>query len=43
MVPTCGEVTQIVGLTSNSVWEGPHDETAVAAMKFESGATAELC
>jgi len=43
MVPTCGEITQIVGLTSNSVWEGPHDETAVVAMKFESGATAEFC
>ena len=43
MVPTCGEVTEITGLTSNSIWEGPHDETAVVAMKFESGATAEFC
>ncbi len=43
MVPRCGEVTQIFGLTSNSIWEGPHDETAVVAMEFESGATAEFC
>jgi len=43
MVPNCGEITRIVGLTSNAIWEGPHDETAVVAMKFESGATAEFC
>lgn len=43
MVPACGEVTRIVGVTSHAVWSGPHDETAVAVMSFESGATAELC
>lgn len=43
MVPSCGEVVEIVGVTNKSVWKGPHDETAVAALKFESGATAEFC
>ena len=43
MVPGCGEVSEIVGVTSRSVWGGPHDETAVVALKFESGSTAEFC
>lgn len=43
MVPSCGEVETISGLISNRVWGGPHDETAVLSMRFESGATAELC
>ncbi len=43
MVPSCGEVTDITGVISRSVWNGPHDETAVVALQFESGATAELC
>ena len=42
-VPTCGEVVEIQGLTNRSVWNGPHDETALVAMEFESGATAEFC
>ncbi len=43
MLPSCGEVLDIRGVISNSVWKGPHDETAVVVMAFESGATAEFC
>lgn len=43
MVPTCGEVTRIQSVIDRSVWKGPHDETAVLALQFESGATAEIC
>ena len=43
MVPTCGEVASLERVISRSVWHGPHDETAIAALKFESGATAEFC
>ena len=42
MVPACGEVTELRSVTSNSVWGGPHDETAAVVLKFESGATAEF-
>jgi 1,5-anhydro-D-fructose reductase (1,5-anhydro-D-mannitol-forming) len=43
LVPRCGEVVRVTGLTSRAVWNGPHDETAVVALAFESGATAEFC
>ena len=43
LLPSAGEVTTVGGVISREVWHGPHDETAVAAFKFESGATAELC
>lgn len=43
MVPACGEVVALRSLIANSVWRGPHDETALVAMQFESGATAEFC
>ena len=43
MVPSCGEVESINGMLSNKVWGGPHDETAILSMRFESGATAEFC
>ena len=43
MVPACGEVVSLRSLIANSVWKGPHDETALVAMQFESGATAEFC
>jgi len=43
MVPACGKVSEIVGVTTRSVWGGPHDETAVVALKFQSGSTAEFC
>ncbi len=42
-VPSCGEVVSVESVTSRSVWGGPHDETAVVVMAFESGATAEFC
>ena len=42
LCPSCGEVTQVESLISRDVWKGPHDETAVVALKFESGATAEI-
>ncbi len=42
MVPLCGEVTEIHGVISRSVWEGPHDETAIVTLKLASGATAEF-
>ena len=29
-------------MVSREVWRGPHDETAVVALRFESGATAEF-
>ncbi len=41
--PRCGEVVEQKSLISRSVWEGPHDETAVLSFRFASGATAELC
>lgn len=43
MVPHCGEVVEQQALISRGVWGGPHDETAVLALRFASGATAELC
>ncbi len=43
LCPGCGEVTEVESVISRDVWVGPHDETAVLALKFESGATAEIC
>lgn len=43
MVPQCGEVVEINSTISRAVWGGPHDETALLALRFQSGATAELC
>ncbi|MFC1798290.1 Gfo/Idh/MocA family protein [Thermodesulfobacteriota bacterium] len=43
MVPACGEVVSVKSLIANAVWRGPHDETALLSMQFESGATAEFC
>jgi len=43
MRPQCGEVTTLKSLVDRSVWKGPHDETALVALQFESGAIAELC
>lgn len=42
MCPQAGEVVEVRGLISRAVWKGPHDETAVVALRFSSGATAEL-
>ena len=36
-------MTQIKSVIARETWKGPHDETAVAAFKFEGGATAEIC
>ena len=41
--PTQGEMTKIKGVIARESWQGPHDETAAAAFKFASGATAEIC
>ena len=43
MVPGCGEVVDVRSVTSNAVWGGSRDETALVAVTFESGATAEFC
>lgn len=42
-VPEAGEVEGLEALATRSVWRGPHDETAVVALRFADGATAELC
>ena len=42
MVPRCGEVDRIESVVTRAVWNGPHDETAVVALRFQDGATAEL-
>ena len=41
--PSCGRIVEQSSLIAKDVWKGPHDETALLALKFESGATAELC
>jgi predicted dehydrogenase len=43
MVPSCGEIVAQENLISREVWKGPHDETALVSLGFESGATAEIC
>ena len=40
--PQCGELVRAVALTSNPVHGGPHDETAALALRFASGATADI-
>jgi 1,5-anhydro-D-fructose reductase (1,5-anhydro-D-mannitol-forming) len=43
MAPAHGEVETITSVVDRSVFGGAHDETAVVAMQFASGATAEFC
>jgi 1,5-anhydro-D-fructose reductase (1,5-anhydro-D-mannitol-forming) len=43
MGPQHGEVKRLVPLITRSVYHGPHEETAILSMEFESGATAEMC
>ncbi|MEM1160410.1 MAG: Gfo/Idh/MocA family oxidoreductase [Pseudomonadota bacterium] len=43
MTPHCGKITQSEGIINRSVYNGPHDETAVLSYQFENGSTAELC
>jgi predicted dehydrogenase len=40
--PSCGEVTELRAVVSRPAFRGPHDESAVLAMRFASGATAEI-
>jgi len=43
MTPTEGEVSHSTCLISQSKFNSPHDESAIVALRFESGATAEIC
>lgn len=43
MAPSCGAIVVQENLISREVWKGPHDETALVSLGFESGATAEIC
>ncbi len=43
MLPGCGEIVSQKNLIGREVWKGPHDETALVSLGFESGATAEIC
>ena len=43
MLPSCGEVVRLTPAIARNVFRGPHDETALLALEFESGATAEIC
>ncbi|MFP4630730.1 MAG: Gfo/Idh/MocA family protein [Candidatus Acetothermia bacterium] len=38
----CGEVVEMESTIAREHWKGPHDETAMINLKFESGATGEL-
>ncbi|MBL9105211.1 MAG: Gfo/Idh/MocA family oxidoreductase [Myxococcales bacterium] len=40
--PVCGELTDLRALTSSFVHGHPHDETAVLALRFADGATADI-
>ncbi len=42
MVPRCGEVVEIKSVCGSPQWRSLNEETAVVAMRFESGATAEF-
>jgi 1,5-anhydro-D-fructose reductase (1,5-anhydro-D-mannitol-forming) len=42
MLPKAGEVVDVRAVTSRAVFKGPHEETAVAALRFASGATADI-
>ena len=43
MRPQHGEISTLKSVIAKSVHRGPHEETAILAMQFESGATAEMC
>jgi 1,5-anhydro-D-fructose reductase (1,5-anhydro-D-mannitol-forming) len=42
MIPSCGEVVELRSLLTRAVYKGPHEETAIVALRFASGATAEI-
>ncbi len=43
MTPTCGDIVEVKSVIANQVWGSANDETSLIAMKFENGATADLC
>ncbi len=43
LLPSAGEVRAVESVIDRSVWNRSHDETAVVALHFENGATAEIC
>lgn len=43
MRPHCGEITRAESIINRSVYDGPHEETALLTYQFENGSTAELC
>lgn len=43
LIPSNGEISSAQATISNQTWRGPHDESAVVSLKFDGGATAELC
>ena len=43
VLPTEGEIEQVASIISRAKFDSPHDESAVLALQFESGATAEIC
>ena len=42
LLPSCGEVVELKGMTTRTRLKSQNDESAMALFKFESGATAEL-
>ena len=42
LVPSCGEIVEVKGITTRNHFRGPNDESAMALLRFESGATAEF-
>ena len=38
-----GDVVEVNSTIGRSVFDGPHDETALVSLRFGSGATAEIC
>lgn len=43
MRPQCGNIARAESVINRSVYNGPHEETAVLTYQFENGSTAELC
>ena len=43
LVPEAGEVSDVRSMITRERYGGPHDETALVSLRFERGATAEIC
>ena len=43
MRPQCGEIVRAESVINRSVYNGPHEETALLTYQFKNGSTAELC